>query len=1566
MRDYATRCFATILVVAALARLSYVPAAPAAEGPGPSWNAAGSMPAAAQAERAAHYEEALARAKAAGKDIVVLQRGSDWNRLGEMLYEDIWLTDEFARALGDGFILVAVDLPEEEGARALRGPYSPKLDGRSGVRAEDSPPLRLAKLTEDPAPLPADEVTEATALGGATFTRRQDGAWVAGGPNPAQDVLTLKIKTTGGGQVLRLDFPTDPGLPGSGPGRAGNGNFAVSDVKAESGKNAIKLVAAWASAFEGSQGAWRIVEGISDKGDNPWNAGGHHHRRRTLLLAMGEPLPAGAELTVRIVCRSQWGQHVPGCVRAAVLRGPALADDVARVAGAQGLKSRNRKFSWWDATCCPRVALMDSEGRAVACENKPRLGLTPATLAARVKELRAVRQKRDALWAKAEAAQGPRKAEWLRQSLDLMGFANWAGNENGYKFIHDRIRQADPKDESGAVRWLGFGGDPRDGVPWAQPSWAKALEKKDLADADYQDALARIDKELKDPRNRVLDHERIQRIMIAKYLVYARWPKHEEQRFDVQREIAAFDPDTFWGIGAVGDLGLRHRSAAPMLTYGWGAGQVKPGLNCWDMADTACFFDHAGPYKFRMARTGGKDALKVRRIALLDGATVLSEAKPAADLGTRRGSVEVDLDLKDWRANRKLVLRVEAEAAEGHADISGTFGIEPQLPPAPVVAKRAAATDEVSRMLARGEIHAMQQKLGDLLMTEAGQGSAGMGRLVDSPALRASLAQYTVIRLCGAEKVENIAAREGGAAFLAGFFKETDWMDSFLASDKADWPQALENLCVLPRYGAGLEQPLNQRLATALALQWGKGSQYRLVDRFAHVQRALREGLMHVSFEGLDVRGMRWAVPTYGTARDYQFLLDDRQTRLRDYLGAHGGVRYVSFNVYGVSVQDQWNYIAPWAHVHGTGTGNRPFPAHRRVGGVCGTVSTYGSATAQAHGIPSTAIGQPGHCAYIIRVGQEWPVGNNATWPSRASAPGWDGTGYSTLHRLYEPVNQDRERFMTATRLSWLAQLQADRDKAHVRILPGLRYRLYRQGAGAALPDFSKLAPHSSGTSRTIDLAAVQPVPPENFAVVWEGQIEAAGKGPLRVSTQSDDSSRVLIDGQPVVAATRSRQEKEISIGAASSPGPGAAKAATEQRLTPGRHDLRVEFSQGGEQLSLKVGFEGVLPAAAGDWMKTYEQAILSQPTNYGIWLEYIKTLEAVKDVPADAWLELGRRAARSLAVCNEAGWALTMRCLDKVLPGMQPAQRLEVLVACNRDLRQENWVKPEAFPYDGVLNWQADRIGEPALAVKLFGRLLAIHHSPKPDGNWIFGNVLSWGQRRFAGNPATAPAYAKAMEGFFQSQGDAVNKDLLTATVAGGIRKASEAGDIVSCRLWMDMAQKMLPPLKPEDVHLNAAQAAAVPKHQPFPGVLLSKEGMLQTSSACGHDRPLSYAQILSEGFGGYFDTNNEEKPWAQAQLRGEATLTGIVLVNRYEQAPTQGELQWAVPLKVSVSLDGKAWTEVAAFDKAESVFRVNLEGKGIKARFVRIERLPGTDKTKPPGRFHFRNFLVYGWRLY
>jgi hypothetical protein len=632
--------------------------------------AAGGASAAEPAERAATYDDALARAKASGKDIVVFERGSDWNRLGERLLADVWMKDEFAAAVGNGAILVVVDKPEAVGGT----PVSRNLaDCATGERGGTSALQRLRKLADAAQPLPACEITAVAGAAGVTYKRLPDGAFLAEGANPAHDTLTLKLKTERGGKVLRLDFPPHDSLPGRGPGRASNGNFAVSEIEVLEKDQAVKLDAVWANASEGAWGPWRAIDGISDKTDSIWNPAAHHHQQRTLLLVLSRPMAAGAELSVRVICRSQWGQHVPGCMRAAVLPEANLEADVSAVGKAELENARNAKFNWRGANV-PRIALMDSLGRPVASEDKPRLGLTPVTLAARVRELQDVRAKRDALWAQAEKEQGPQKAETLMRSLDLLKLGGSPGHQNVYKFVHDQMRAADPKDESGCVRWLQFQPDPRCMPALVNPAYKLAGEKK------YEEAIALLDGELKHPGNRRLTRDHIQRIMMGKFHVYRQWKEHEEQRFDVLREIAALDPSTYLGIGATGYLAMHYRTPAPVaLVYGWNGKQVKAGVNAWDLAlDTGIYFDHAGAYCLRIRHNGGRDTVKVRRVAIMDGATVLAEASPQADLAPG-GKVEMTLDLAKWRADRTYTVHLEVEAAEGKTDAAGRFEVDPLL-----------------------------------------------------------------------------------------------------------------------------------------------------------------------------------------------------------------------------------------------------------------------------------------------------------------------------------------------------------------------------------------------------------------------------------------------------------------------------------------------------------------------------------------------------------------------------------------------------------------------------------------------------------------------------------------------------------------------------------------------------------------------------------------------------------------------------------------------------------------------------------------------------------------------
>ncbi|HEV3138330.1 MAG TPA: PSD1 and planctomycete cytochrome C domain-containing protein, partial [Pirellulales bacterium] len=68
--------------------------------------------------------------------------------------------------------------------------------------------------------------------GGATLAKQPDGSQLASGKNATSDVYTFVVPTRLKGiTAVRLDALADPSLPKNGPGRAANGNFALSDFQ---------------------------------------------------------------------------------------------------------------------------------------------------------------------------------------------------------------------------------------------------------------------------------------------------------------------------------------------------------------------------------------------------------------------------------------------------------------------------------------------------------------------------------------------------------------------------------------------------------------------------------------------------------------------------------------------------------------------------------------------------------------------------------------------------------------------------------------------------------------------------------------------------------------------------------------------------------------------------------------------------------------------------------------------------------------------------------------------------------------------------------------------------------------------------------------------------------------------------------------------------------------------------------------------------------------------------------------------------------------------------------------
>ncbi|MCA9085721.1 MAG: DUF1553 domain-containing protein, partial [Planctomycetaceae bacterium] len=77
-------------------------------------------------------------------------------------------------------------------------------------------------------------VVEIKAENGSKFESHGDGSWLAVSDAPDKEVLTIVAESRGrSASSLRLEVLTHDSLPQKGPGRAGNGNFALGNIKVE-------------------------------------------------------------------------------------------------------------------------------------------------------------------------------------------------------------------------------------------------------------------------------------------------------------------------------------------------------------------------------------------------------------------------------------------------------------------------------------------------------------------------------------------------------------------------------------------------------------------------------------------------------------------------------------------------------------------------------------------------------------------------------------------------------------------------------------------------------------------------------------------------------------------------------------------------------------------------------------------------------------------------------------------------------------------------------------------------------------------------------------------------------------------------------------------------------------------------------------------------------------------------------------------------------------------------------------------------------------------------------------
>ena len=191
----------------------------------------------------------------------------------------------------------------------------------------------LAERVDAWQPLEIVSVTSASGVAGTTFARQSDGSWFVSGTRPDKDAFIVTAQTRLQGiRALRLEVLPDERLPKRGPGRWDNGNFHLSEVRAEvqpsSGETRGAERVKFAKAAADHEGDGQSIAGLIDgKVETYWSVdpryGEAHEAVFELTNAVG--FAVGSTFIIRLEHQELKGHQI-GRFRLSIATNALAAD----------------------------------------------------------------------------------------------------------------------------------------------------------------------------------------------------------------------------------------------------------------------------------------------------------------------------------------------------------------------------------------------------------------------------------------------------------------------------------------------------------------------------------------------------------------------------------------------------------------------------------------------------------------------------------------------------------------------------------------------------------------------------------------------------------------------------------------------------------------------------------------------------------------------------------------------------------------------------------------------------------------------------------------------------------------------------------------------------------------------------------------------------------------------------------------------------------------------------------------------------------------------------------------
>ena len=275
-----------------------------------------------------------------------------------------------------------------------------------------------------------------------------------------------------------------------------------------------------------------------------------------------------------------------------------------------------------------------------------------------------------------------------------------------------------------------------------------------------------------------------------------------------------------------------------------------------------------------------------------------------------------------------------------------------------------------------------------------------------------------------------------------------DWVQQFNATgEKADPGVAMAILeKIAEKNPEMLYNQLDRDIATATALEFSRSgwAQEDAVNRALYFMRNQKAGRLNKVFDtlpfwhrrivcGLKGKGITLGAggnDKAGSLESMEYSLDNVHLPAYRYTGSCWQAPYRLHNIYGESIHGS-GYHQTFNDMYGDNFNELT----RTVGGVCGGLSHYGATTATANGVPAMTAGEPGHCAYLVLVGDKWTPAYSLSWQRGLHWQVFQGNNkYSALDmatKLFSPEQKQQTELSQAMQNLGNAYAASNPEKAH-------------------------------------------------------------------------------------------------------------------------------------------------------------------------------------------------------------------------------------------------------------------------------------------------------------------------------------------------------------------------------------------------------------------------------------------------------------------------------------------------------------------------------------------------------